>query len=190
MDLPYQERATWPQLPPSLSALLPTLPPELLTPAYQRHQTPLSSLEGLWRLRWHLVPLRQREARGDLLPLARALESALSQVRDQRPTYRRQQAQAGVLAGVVLAVLNGATTVPGVLCWFRAQRVEHPSLLEALGVGRIPGNLSSLLRTLDWPAVEAALESWVQMWGTKPAQHPESCLLPEQSMERAYLVAV
>ncbi len=188
MDLPYQERATWPQLPASLSALLPALSVELLAPQYARHQAPCSSGTRLWRLRGHLRPLLHREIRGDLLPLVGSLQSVFSQVRDQRPTSRRRSPLAGLLTCVVLALLlGGATTVPGVLRWLR----EQPrSLLEACGIDRIPGTLSTQLRTLDMPAVEAALSGWVQMWGARSTHQPAFRPQPEQFREQeAYLVA-
>lgn len=104
------------------------------------------------------------------LPLS--LIEALTSVPDPRSPRGRRHPLPAVLALVSMGVMCGCRSVYAVLQWGREQNQE---MAVTLGLARhgIPtdGMMSNLLRRLDAPAFERALQTWAAAW---PAEAGEA----------------
>lgn len=90
----------------------------------------------------------------------------LARVPDPRGRQGRRYRLAGLLACLILAGLNGETSLRGMWIWAR----EHAELLiwplDFWDVGRIPAldTFWSLLRRLDVEALLRAVNEWLEAW--------------------------
>jgi hypothetical protein len=104
----------------------------------------------------------------DALPLS--LIDALGCVRDPRSRLGRRHPLPAVLSLLSVGVMCGCRSVYAVLQWGREQGREMAAKL-GLGKHGIPtdGMMSNLLRRLDAPAFERALQRWAAAWPSEAA---------------------
>ena len=104
----------------------------------------------------------------DALPLS--LIEALTCVPDARSRLGRRHPLPAVLALLSMGVMCGCRSVYAVLQWGRDQGRE---MTVKLGLGKhgIPsdGMMSNLLRGMDAPAFERALQTWASAWPAEAA---------------------
>jgi len=99
----------------------------------------------------------------DVLPLS--LIEALSNVPDPRSPLGLRHPLVAVLSLLSMGVMCGCRSVYAVLQWGREQGQEMAATL-GLGKHGIPsdGMMSNLLRRMDSPAFERALQTWAAAW--------------------------